>query len=74
MFECNFVNTLKECLNTNPEVHLVHNTNPEVHLVHNGMYWAAILMNLITHWADLSRKECNKRILGRFLSQIDYFF
>jgi len=39
---------------------------PEVHLVHNDLYWGQVLRDFNTHWADFSRKECDYRILGRF--------
>ena len=48
---------LRECLDNKPEVDLVY----------NDLYWIQVLWDFTTHWADLSRKECDKLILGRYI-------
>jgi len=50
-----FKKLLRECLDMKPEVDLVH----------NDLFGRQILRDFTIHWADLSRKKCNERILGR---------
>jgi len=57
----NGLTSLGECLDVEPEVHLVH----------HDLYWLQILWDFTTHWVDLSRKECNYRIHGQ-MSQVMY--
>jgi len=38
--------------------------DPKVNLVHNDLYWAKVLRDFTTHWADLSRKKCDVGIFG----------
>jgi len=45
-----------------------------VDLVHNDLYWAASSQGFTTPCADLSRKECDKRNLGRYAYIFIYIY